>query len=434
MQSHDEYLELCALSTSGELTEPERRRLESHLVRCAECREALEQFKAVVEFGVPALAGELSKRSSEPFPPHIAEPIRATPSVANSAAEPGDASREISGGTVQRGFAFAQPNGQSRAQINWSYVWLPFAACVLLTVTLGTFAYRIGENRGLAVSQTTKPGSSQPIEALEQQISDVAHEREGLRAELVQRESVLSNLRHEIQTQSASLDAMKSAQSSLEASIHNGETEKQQLAQEKSNLLENLKKTQESLLQSQSQIDLMEKSQTNDDSRVESLAIEISELRAQLRERERLVSEQQDLLAHDRDVRELMGARDLYIAEIYDVARTGVTQKPYGRVFYTRGKSLIFYAYDLDQEAGVRTSSTFQAWGQRGPDRHQALSLGIFFEDNAAKKRWVLKSDDSKTLDQINAVFVTVEPSGGSHTPSGSPLLFAYLKIEPNHP
>ena len=56
-----------------------------------------------------------------------------------------------------------------------------------------------------------------------------------------------------------------------------------------------------------------------------------------------------------------MGARDLYIAEVYDVAGTGATQKPYGRVFYTKGKSLIFYAYDLNQEAGVQNASTFQS-------------------------------------------------------------------------
>ena len=128
-----------------------------------------------------------------------------------------------------------------------------------------------------------------------------------------------------------------------------------------------------------------------------------------------------------------MGARDLYIAEVYDVAGTGVTKKPYGRVFYTRGKSLIFYAYDLDQ-AAVKRVNTFQAWGRRGPDREQAVNLGIFYEDNASRKRWILKFDDPKTLAQIDAVFVTVEPNGGSHKPSSKPLLFAYLKINPNHP
>jgi hypothetical protein len=42
--------------------------------------------------------------------------------------------------------------------------------------------------------------------------------------------------------------------------------------------------------------------------------------------------------------------------------------------------------------------------------------------------------DDSKALEQLDAVFVTVEPHGGSHKPSGKPLLFAYLKTDPNHP
>jgi len=45
-----------------------------------------------------------------------------------------------------------------------------------------------------------------------------------------------------------------------------------------------------------------------------------------------------------------------------------------------------------------------------------------------------LKFDDPKTLAKIDAVFVTVEPDGGSHHPSGKQLLFAYLRVTPNHP
>jgi hypothetical protein len=141
----------------------------------------------------------------------------------------------------------------------------------------------------------------------------------------------------------------------------------------------------------------------------------------------------EELLAHDKDIRDLMGARDLCIAEVYDVGRDGATQRPYGRVFNTKGKSLVFYAYDLDQRAGAK-SATFQAWGRRGPDTEQAVNLGIFYRDNVGKKRWVLKFDDAKSLEQVDAVFVTVEPNGESHKPSGKSLLFAYLKVNPNHP
>jgi hypothetical protein len=103
-------------------------------------------------------------------------------------------------------------------------------------------------------------------------------------------------------------------------------------------------------------------------------------------------------------------------------------------VFYTKEKSLIFYAYDLDQQSGLSKASTFQAWGQRGSDRSQALNLGIFYQDNAAKNRWVLKCNDPAALAQIDTVFVTVEPNGGSRKPSNKALLFAYLRFEPNHP
>ncbi len=37
----------------------------------------------------------------------------------------------------------------------------------------------------------------------------------------------------------------------------------------------------------------------------------------------------------------------------------------YGRGFHTKGKSLISYANDLDQQACINNASTFQAWGRR---------------------------------------------------------------------
>jgi hypothetical protein len=163
------------------------------------------------------------------------------------------------------------------------------------------------------------------------------------------------------------------------------------------------------------------------------LEAKVSELSRLLRDREATLERQDELLAHDSDIRELMGARNLYVTEVYDVARDGQTKKPYGRLFYTQGKSLIFYAYDLDQQTKLTTGS-FQAWGRRGSDTEQALNLGIFYLDNPANKRWALRFDDPKTLAQIDTVFVTVEPRGGSRKPSGKPLLFAYLHIAPNHP
>ena len=438
MQPHDEFLELCAVSTSGELSEQEKRKLEAHLAECAECRQALQEFEAAVDLGVPFLASKLSPvlsvDSSEPFTSRQSrsEPAVSLDPTATSRTHATDA--VVASDVVQRGFAFAQRNGYGHTKVNWNFVWLPFAASILLTVALGIYSYRMGRSRSVEVTQKTPSTPDTQIEALEQQMSDSGHERNDLRTELAQRDRVISDLRRQVQMQSASLDEMKSAQADLEKSLGNNEAEKQQGAQDRSALLEKLDAEQASLQKTQTQLDSLERQRAQEGARAESLTAQVNDLHAQLREREQTLSKQEDLLAHDRDVRELMGARELHIAELYSVARDGVTQKPYGRVFYTKGKSLIFYAYDLDQQVGPRNARTFQAWGQRGPDRREALNLGIFYEDNAAKKRWIVKCDDPKTLEQIHAVFVTVEPKGGSDKPSGSPLLFTDLQIEPNHP
>jgi anti-sigma factor RsiW len=438
MAPHDEFLELCAVSTSGELSAEEQRKLEAHLAGCAECRQALQEFEAAVDVGVPFLASKLSPvlsvDSSEPFTSRQSKSEMAVSLDPSATSRTHATDAGVASTVVERGFAFAQKNGRGHTKINWNYVWLPFAASILLTVALGIYSYRMGRSRSVEVTQTTPPTPDTQIEALEQQMSDSGHERNDLRTELAQRDRVISDLRHQVQMQSASLDEMKSAQADLEKSMRNNQSEKQQSAQDRSTLLEKLDAAQASLQKTQTQLDSLERQRAQDGARAESLTAQVNDLHAQLREREQTLSKQQDLLAHDRDVRELMGARELHIAELYSVARDGVTQKPYGRVFYTKGKSLIFYAYDLDQQAGPRNARTFQAWGQRGPDRREALNLGIFYEDNAAKKRWIVKCDDPKTLEQIHAVFVTVEPKGGSDKPSGSPLLFTDLQIEPNHP
>ena len=411
MQPHDEFLELCALSTSGELTVDEHGKLNAHLVHCAECRQALKEFEAAVDVGVPLLSSKLT---------------------GVTATDEGQADEEAPG---LREFAFAHRNGHRAAPVNWNYVWLPFAACVLLSVALATYTYRVGRSRHpevIATDSSTRVTAG--TEALEQQISDADHERQSSNAQLAERDKAIADLRHQIEQESSSLEQMKTAQANLEQVVATNEGEKQRDAEERAALAQKLDAAQSSVQRMQSELESARLQRSQGDTQDASLQAQIVDLNGQLRDREQAINKQDDLLSHDRDIRDLMGARDLYIAEVYDVGRDGATQKPCGRVFYTKGKSLVFYAYDLDHQPGFTNAKTFQAWGRRGGDMQQALNLGIFYEDNAAKKRWVVKFDDAKTLEQIDAVFVTVEPNGGSHKPSGKPLLFAYLKIDANHP
>ena len=57
-EPHDEFLELCAVSTSGQLSEEDQRRLREHLVVCSSCRDALQQYEAIIRHAIPAMGAE----------------------------------------------------------------------------------------------------------------------------------------------------------------------------------------------------------------------------------------------------------------------------------------------------------------------------------------------------------------------------------------
>jgi hypothetical protein len=169
--------------------------------------------------------------------------------------------------------------------------------------------------------------------------------------------------------------------------------------------------------------------------RMASLEQEVESMHATMSITNKAASNTEQLLAEDRDIRELMGARQLYIADVLDVQGNGERSKPFGRVFYTKGKSLVFYAFDLQEQPGYREAKAFQAWGKPDNPSGKPISLGIFYMDNDKNKRCALKADNPDMLAQINAVFVTVEPKGGSVLPTSKPFLEAYLHtLPPNHP
>lgn len=437
---HDEFLELCALSTSGQLTEEEQKRLAEHLAVCPECREVLGEYESVVQDTIPGIGAEqLSAPSSRVDP---------GPSWSQSKSEKAffeRLEREEGEASTARG----KKNGMSAAlrrilpadpESTWRHVWMLYAAGILLFITLCLSAYWVGVRHGTEVATSAPPAATPPPQvatqnpaSLEEQLSDAAHEREIAHAQIAQRDKALVDLRWQLARQSAEITRLNDAQEQLETSLRRGDADKQNLAQQHTELGQKLEAARIESVTLREKVARLTEQSNEETAEAVALGTEVNDLTQRLREREAFLSQQEQLLAHDRDIRELMGARDLYIAEVYDVGTNGATRKPYGRLFYTKEKSLIFYAYDLDQQDGKRNES-FQAWGRRGPDWKQAVNLGIFYEDNASKKRWVLKSEDPKTLAQIDAVFVTVEPHGGSDKPSGKPLLFAYLRVNPNHP
>ena len=433
---HDEFLELCAVSTSGQLSEEEQKRLQEHLVVCSECREAVREYESVVNDTIPAVGAEQSSHI-DPGPSWSQSKAEKAffERLAKEEGRPAGSVEKRNG--VPAAFRRVLPIAP---ESTWRHVWMLYAAGILLFVTLCLSAYWVGVRHGADVAKSTPPPQATQAQvatenpaSLEEQLSDAAHEREIARAQIAARDKSLADLHRQLQRQSADITRMKEAQDHLEADLRSDQAGKQDLVQQRTELGQKLESAQAESQALQQQVTSLTQQSTSETVQSKSLGAKVDDLTRLLQDREASLNQKDELLAHDRDIRELMGARNLYIAEVYDTDEKGAARKPYGRVFYTKEKSLIFYAYDLDQQGG-RRPQTFQAWGRRGPDFKQAVNLGIFYEDNASKKRWVLKSEDPKTLAQIDAVFVTVEPRGGSDKPSGKPLLFAYLRVNPNHP
>jgi len=434
IEPHDEFLELCAVSTSGQLSEEDQRRLQEHLVVCSSCREALQQYEAIIRHAIPAMAADETPENLEAGP-RWSEKRAESALFDRIAREEGKPAIEQNGPIQIHRQTSARRVLSPASAAAWRSVWALYAAGILLFIALGFCAYEVGIRRGTNVANVAAPHSDPQSQiSLEEKLSDAGHEREVARAQVEQRDSLIADLRRQLEQQSAKMDQMKAAQEQSDAALRNADAGRQELIQQRTEAEQKFNAAQLSAQALQTKLDSIAEKPSQDAKQVATLDAKVNELTNLLHQRDAVVDQQQELLAHDRDIRELIGARDLYVVEVYDVARNGATQKPYGRVFYTKGKSLIFYAYDLDQQTIAKNTSTFQVWGRRGPDREQAFPLGIFYEDNAAKKRWVLKLDDPKLLAQIDAVFVTIEPNGRSRKPSGKPLLFAYLRVDPNHP
>jgi hypothetical protein len=162
---------------------------------------------------------------------------------------------------------------------------------------------------------------------------------------------------------------------------------------------------------------------------------EIQSLNQKLEDQSSKVDRERELLSAGREIRDLIAARNLHIIDVYDTDSRGKTRKAFGRVFYTEGKSLIFYAYDLSDQHPENNKFAFYVWGKRDSVPQLARNLGAMAKDDPAQKRWVLTVTDPSVLAEIDSVFVTLEPTGQpSERPSGKRLLTAFLGTAPNHP
>ena len=217
----------------------------------------------------------------------------------------------------------------------WRDVWMLSAAGILLFVTLSFYTYRVGVSRG---TDTAKFGvrsirHTTPT-VLEAQLIDATHDRQIARAQVEQGDQTIADLRRQLAQQSVEINQMKAAQTRVENDLRAGDATRQDLIQQRTGLTQKLAASQISFQALQEKLDSLAQQSPQDAARAQASEAKVNELTRLLHDREAALDQKDELLAHDRDIRELMGARDLYVAEVYNVVRNGDTEALRPRVLY----------------------------------------------------------------------------------------------------
>jgi hypothetical protein len=413
-QLHDEFVALVALFYSGELTDEEWALLQVHLAYCDTCRSTFEQYKHITANVIPVMAAS------------AAAEIDSLPRESESAIA--EAERRLMGQLGTMPYPKEPPATQKPSWRIWAGA---LAACALVVVTFASV--HLVRQR----SQTLAPSSPGVPAAMPSASTAAAGSNEDLRQAMERAQQEVMKLQQQLAAANDRAAQPKSSDPTLQGQLEADHVQQQQLASEKDALSQQLAAAQAEVLSlrdkvasTQANADQQAARTTSLEAKVRELNVALDETNTALNDKERILALDKDFLAHDRDIRDLIGARNLYIADIFDTNENGKTAKPFGRIFYTKDRSLVFYGFDLEKQAGLKQSVVFQAWGS-GSDK-QPTSLGLFYQDDS-QKRWVLRCNDAKTLARMNMVFVTVEPPGGSAKPTGKQLLRAYLQIQPNH-
>jgi hypothetical protein len=412
LSEHDRFEELAHLAAIGELSPEEGEEFRLHKATCLRCRQVAAETSSVAmaTFLAASPKDEAADRDSERH-------------------------RRLREGIAQRlpsdvfiGGLQVQPAPVSFVERNKHLVAAGIAAAFLLGAGIGTAVGYRALPRSVA---KTPVAIATPAEVQVPKSPAFAND------ESVRLQTVVADLQKRMEETRRDNLALrdKLAQSdqhttALETRLNEVEQQSHKQAQEVIHARNELSTAMVELTQAKDSVNASQAT-------IESLQYKLSDRETRLTEVSASVEREREMLSAGRDVRDVMGARDLHIVDVIDRDGKGRARKAFGRAFYTQGKSLIFYAFDLPTKNTADGKFVYAAWGSNSNNLNSktAHSLGIFYNDDQTQHRWAMKFDDPKLLEEIDTVFVTLEPAGRPFAkPTGKPLLEAYFGTPPNHP
>jgi hypothetical protein len=420
MNGHEHFEELCALFAGGLGTERELRELREHLADCADCRKRVSDF---VSISVQALVPREEQHAGSHSPP-----------------------RGMLDRFVQCAAAEGIPIPRHERESFWPRFALrprilpgAIAATIFLVVLLSAIvrkqhSHSAPPDRIASAPQSSVQVPTQGSSAATAENATLGNalpgkaETDQLRAALASAQVDRRSLEKKANALEEQLQTAVSHEGQLSSRITSLERDNQDLRQESQE-----KGRQIAEIEGQ-----LKKKESLNAGTVVALAerqIRIDELKEKLNETEAELVEQRRLLEASNQARDLIIARNLHIVDVHDRVGSEGRRRAFGRIFYTEGKSLVFYAYDLADPEKLNAKVTFYLWGERLGGQERPRNLGIFRNEDPSAGRWVLSFDDPRVLAQINTVFVTAEPAKKEiDQPKGKHVLFAFLGAEPNHP
>jgi hypothetical protein len=423
---HERFKELGALANSGTLSEGEWQDLKHHLRICEDCRNIYNEYQLLSDVGMPFLAAAYGDPQERENWDDSCAREKLLARIAEAERPPDD--------TFSNPLDRATPPHLLLNFTGDTWAKVGLATCLGIAVVLGAYSVGRGSHHGEKQISLSSPQQVQNL-AAEKQSSDELVGSQAAKISLIQEQNARQE--QEVTRLRTSLRALEDRSHELLAADNKAEEELRVVSEQRDALTLQLQQAEQAYQSLKSELVSLRAEHDRTLLHTASLELRINDLTAANRDQEQKLGDDERFLASDRDIRELMGARKLYIADVFDVDSGSRTRKPFGRIFYTQNKSLIFYAFDLDRQAGVKAASIFQVWGQKDGElgeKPHAMNLGILYMDSESNRRWVLRLDDAKEIAQIDAVFVTVEPHVGSPKPTSKPFLYALLRKEANHP
>jgi len=444
---HRRFEEMCALAATSQLGSAQMYELDAHVARCPSCLSVLESMAQVsaqvmpllAENRIPALDCAPPEGMRERFFSRLGRERLAGGAIAVRRPYSPPVREAIAPALEKRQrFRRLKVDGQAEykarlrppSRISWAAGAV--AACAVASL-IGFHAGERGAVQPMASLPAAKPLAAPPdlaaaldreanrIRLLEGQMSSLEDELGKVRAQARQAEIEKRSLGTELtdtQVQLAALTAQ--AREASQRSASDLQAANSQIA-----MLESRVSTLNQRLAG-SEMGAFSQQQT-----ARQLQAKLEAAQAELhRDRNR-----QDLKSSMIRLGELAAAPNLHIVDVYDADASGARKQSFGRVFYVEGKSLVFYAYDLNDRGHFKANVMFHVWGGKTGAREVTHSLGILRQDTGGESRWTMTFDDPTVLAQINSVFVTAEAARNHYDrPHGRKILFAFLDGQPNHP